>query len=386
MQKLLTIFKNHTENFYVALKKSFVSPKLPPIFFCSLSLSLGICWQAEEISLESCLFLGLLLLYASFFSYKNYPKNILWLIACFLLGNIRVYQQENSMRSFDQRTLEAEYVDGTILSCKEKYSGVFSYECVVACHKVKQYGYTDQNLYGTFVWYLKYSADLLPGDRVRIYNPVYALQKNNSFKQKLLKNNYQASLFSYNPRTRLLLRPEWSMRRYLHQKKNNVKESINAKMSSTTAALFSMLFLGAQSNNTQESQLLQKSFQNWGISHYLARSGLHVALFILIINFILSLCMISYVSRYLFLGCIVGAYTLLSWTSISFIRALTTFLLSFYAIIDNAPVHTFYIFCLTYFLITCSYPFQLFSLDFQLSFALTFGLVWLNDLRSRKIL
>ena len=157
-------------------------------------------------------------------------------------------------------------------------------------------------------------------------------------------------------------------------------------MSATTAALFDMLFLGTQSKNIQETQMLQKNFLNWGISHYLARSGLHVALFILIINYIVSLCMIGYTVRYIFLGCIITGYTLLSWTSISFIRALTTFLLCLYAILENIPLHTFYVFCLTYFLIVFFYPFQIFSLDFQLSFALTFCLIWLNDLRSRKIL
>ncbi len=370
----------------LALRKSFISPQLPVLFFSSLSLSLGVCWQAEAIGVGNCIFFGIVLIFATFLSYKNSIKSLLWIIFCFLLGSMRTYQQENKMRLFEKKTVRAEYVDGTVLSFKEKYNSAFRYEYLVSCNNIKQYGYTEQKIYGTFVWYVIYPIDILVGDMVRIYSPSYAIQKDSSFRQKLLKNNYQASLFSYSPTLRLLIRPEWSIRKYIHEKKNSLKQSINTKMSPTTGALFDMLFLGAQSVHIREAQILQKSFLNWGISHYLARSGLHVALFIVIINFILSLCMIPYRYRYILLGFILSAYTFLSWTSISFIRALTTFMLCLYAILQNIPLHTFHVFCLTYFLITCSYPFQIFSLDFQLSFALTFGLIWLNDLRSRKIL
>ena len=359
---------------------------MPLLFFCSLSLSLGICLQAEAISSPNGIFFALALIATTLLSYKNSLKSLFCILCCFLLGGIRTYQQENKMRIFEKKTFGAEYIDGTVLDCKEKYIGSFRYEYLVSCNAIKQHGYTEQKLYGTFVWYVKYPIDVLIGDIVRIYSPIYAVQKDPSFRQKLLKNNYQASLFSYSPTLRILVRPEWSIRRYIHEKKNNLKKSINEKMTPTTGALFDMLFLGVQSVHIPETQVLQKNFLNWGISHYLARSGLHVALFIIIINFILSLCMIPYKSRYIFLGAILSAYTLLSWTSISFIRAFTTFMLCLYAILQNIPLHTFYIFCLTYFLITYSYPFQIFSLDFQLSFALTFCLIWLNDLRSRKIL
>lgn len=105
---------------------------------------------------------------------------------------------------------------------------------------------------------------------------------------------------------------------------------------------------------------------------------------IAILQKIVSILPIPFMARTLLGGILVSAYALLTWSSISFIRAILAFFIFILSTLLWAPSHGLYRLTLVCFLILICNPFQLFFLDFQLSFLITFTLVWLSTLRKAE--
>ena len=110
-------------------------------------------------------------------------------------------------------------------------------------------------------------------------------------------------------------------------------------------------------------------FKQWGISHYLARSGLHVVIFVMIWQTLLALLPLPLRTKNLFLILLIICYALLSWSSVSFERALLMFLLYRIACLLGYASHYIHVITLT---TLRTYPQSIASLffDFQLSFGL----------------
>ena len=126
---------------------------------------------------------------------------------------------------------------------------------------------------------------------------------------------------------------------------------------------------------------LRKIFNEWGISHYLARSGLHMILFILIWTMVLQFLPVHISVKRVAIAALCIIYSILTWPSISFCRSFFVFLLCQVGMIVNFQVNFLHLLTTTCLLILLFNPIQLFFLDFQLTFSLSFALVWL----SRKI-
>ena len=148
--------------------------------------------------------------------------------------------------------------------------------------------------------------------------------------------------------------------------------------------MFCSLFLGESNQNKNFIEKEKLKFKVWGIVHHLARSGLHLAIFILCWVFLLHFLPLSFMVKHLFLLIISLIYFFLSTPSISFIRAFHLFLLFTLSSLLKVPMTAFHAIILSS-LITLLYnPYQLFFLDFQLSFYLTFCLAWLARLNKQK--
>src|SRR3990167_3930800 len=122
-------------------------------------------------------------------------------------------------------------------------------------------------------------------------------------------------------------------------------------------------------------------FQQWGLSHVLARSGLHLVIFVFIWRWLLNFLPLSFYRKNLLLLFISLVYALCSWPSVSFIRAWYALIFYFFcALFLRRPSHTLHIISLVYCIILFLNPLQLFFLDFQLSFLLTYALTWMGEL------
>ena len=198
-----------------------------------------------------------------------------------------------------------------------------------------------------------------------------------SFYDYLLKENILSTIFlNKNNEIKILKTPIFSVKRWLYKKRTEVYKILKQKFTKQTFSYFAPIFLG--NKNEKNSFELKTKFNNWGITHYLARSGLHIIIFILIWSFLLQYIPIPIINKILFLVLICLVYHLFSWPSISYYRAFYIFIIyqiaNFFHQQTNF-LHIFSLICITILLLN---PIQLFFLDFQLSFALTFSLSWLN--------
>jgi len=227
---------------------------------------------------------------------------------------------------------------------------------------------------GKIFWYgnKRYAKNLFPGDCIELTNINLRTAHPTGFARYLVKENALATLFS-RKKPKLIQRPRFSLARRFFQTRQKLYQTLKQKLSSKSFSYFASIFLGNKEPLSQGSQE-RTPFYYWGIAHYLARSGLHIALFILLWRLLLSLLPIFFLAKHVLLITFCLVYALLSWPSISFFRALTLFLTYELGIITNHKPHIFYLLYLITGTILIFNPTQLFFLDFQLSFALTLAL------------
>lgn len=216
-------------------------------------------------------------------------------------------------------------------------------------------------------------------DTIFLHNITLKTPHEDEFGWYLLKEDISAVAFLYKkPYYLITHRPSWSIRRFIHDQRTAITQSIMSKLSSSCAPLFSSLFLGNRNTHKESLQKIGEQFRWWGISHHLARSGLHMVIFAFVWQQLLSFIPISFrikESVLLLLGII---YWFFSWPSISFIRAFFCFAIYRFCALVGSPSSIMYTLALVCTTVLLYNPAQLFFLDFQLSFWLTFALAWFN--------
>lgn len=232
----------------------------------------------------------------------------------------------------------------------------------------------------TFLIYSRYKPFLYIGDRVKIPRLTIQEPRDPHFALYLKKEGIDGTAFIFSLKTYLQETPRFSPLRWINSIKQHCITSTKMVLSPDAYALFLSVFLGNKDEQKQNLEMLRPLFLNWGLSHQLARSGLHLLFFIPLLILLVSMLPLPFIIKELLLILVVGIYALFSWTSISFLRACscffilrTTMLFSFFM----PPLH---ILLLTALLILIYNPLQLFFLDFQLSFFLSLSLLWINHI------
>ncbi len=237
-----------------------------------------------------------------------------------------------------------------------------------------------QNTKNKLFVYTQKKCTALVGDSIQLYNVRIKQPKSSSFKDYLIKEGIMGTLFcnpfSYN----IIEHPNYSFDRWLFQCKKKLYRTIQQKLSLKTFTLFSSLFLGNKATNKKEVEHFSDTFKRWGIAHYLARSGLHLVIFIMVWNSILRLIPIYFTIKQIISVLLSIIYLLLSWPTTSFNRAFYAFLIYKLCILFHRRSNFLHIMTLITLFILFFNPIQLFFLDFQLSFALTFAIAWLNQI------
>ncbi len=223
--------------------------------------------------------------------------------------------------------------------------------------------------------------DLEVGDIVYIPHLKIKKPSNPSFNTYLLKEGISATSYINELNAQKMYRPTYSLARYIWNLKNNQLVDIKKKMNKKTFMLYSSLFLGNRSVVKNELDKHTIEFKTWGIMHYLARSGLHMVIFSMVLFMLLSCLPCSLWIRYTIILLLSIIYTLLSWSSISFLRALVMFLLYIQALLLKKYSNGLHILIVTCFATLLYNPFYLYFLDFQLSFFCTFILAFINRMR-----
>jgi len=226
--------------------------------------------------------------------------------------------------------------------------------------------------------YLKKPIKAQVDDTIQIYNLTLKKSGNEAFNTFLQKERVAGSACLQELSYAHISHPYFSlMRTIAHIKKRTLSQLAN-KLSRPTCALFSAMFLGNTHTTTKEYRAIKNNFLVWGITHYLARSGLHLIIFLLIWSTLCNFLQISYIYKQFLLIMISSLYFILSWPTISFIRAFLLLLLYKACSIAKVPNNLLHLLSLITLFTLWNNPIQLFFLDFQLSFGLTGALSWLN--------
>ncbi|MCF7799565.1 ComEC/Rec2 family competence protein [Candidatus Babeliales bacterium] len=362
--------------------------KLSPFFLPLLSFILGIYWQSRFcfdfgvlIILLIILFTLLVLLETTYIKYVKYSELIIYYL--FFISGALLYQAQINKNYFLLNKLKNKNINIIArVKDKEDVENNNSKKEILKLQVIKTQKLTQLNFKETnfnLLCYTNTPTTTRVGDTVLIKNIFLKNQKNNNINNKsptfsdyLIKENILCSFFIKNLDYQILSSPYFNVNRWIHDKKITVYKNLKQKVLCKTFCFFSSIFLGNRKECTVNK--FKNQFCLWGISHYLARAGLHIALLIFIWSIILFFLPINIYIKRIFLLLICLIYNLFSWTSISFVRALYLFfILQSGKILDQQTnfLHSLALICLIILLFN---PIQLFFLDFQLSFALTFAL------------
>lgn len=161
-------------------------------------------------------------------------------------------------------------------------------------------------------------------------------------------------------------------------------QSINKKLFSYTGTLFNSIFLGYKHVAQKRILTIKQQFRLWGIEHYLARSGLHMALLSFLWLLILSIIPLSLNIKFLTLLACSGIYAFYTCASISFLRTFLLFCAYKLLCLWDAPINTLHTITLLTLALIISNPIHIIFLDFQLSFILAASLVWIHVAMRQK--
>lgn len=346
--------------------------------YVTIAFMAGIYWQEQGHSLWIAIpaFSAILLL--NLLTKSSLKTIFLWFLisTAFMLGCIRYYQQYHSSNLFYETYGHSSYdIIGSVLAIESTSQNNFNRCFSLHINKIKKHNHNDKwnPLDKKIFVYTKSTGNLDVTDTIKLENIRFKKPNNQSFNSYLIKENSAATIFLSPLKYNLLEHPTYSFRRGIEQCKRVLMTRLKQKLSSGAFQFFITLFLG---NSAEKRKMFETkhAFKAWGIMHYLARSGLHLIFFIFLWYLLLRFLPISYNLKHLILVIITIVYSIFSWTSISFVRALLTFLIYKIGSLFTFQTNLLNLLSIICFITLLINPIQLFFLDFQLSFGLTAAL------------
>lgn len=362
--------------------KNFLSPFLVPL----IALIIGIYQQIYfELSLGITISISIITSIAAFIFFAfSYPRALSWSI-CFLFFSAGALALQ--LQLFEFFEIQSHLIGKKLTLhgiIKDKENLLKNKQCLTLDIDYITHLATNESLdlSCSIQLYTNYPTNFFVGDEVIVEN--IALPKKPpefrfpSFNDYLIKEHIHASVFLHTKKQiHLVSRPKYSHIRWLWNVRENCYQRIKKKLSPETCAFLGLLFFGKK--KYEQTDTLRDLFNRWGLAHYLARSGLHIVLLISIWSFLLSLVPLNLWIKRLLLVLIGGIYAFLSWTSIPFIRALSIFVLSSAGRLLWYQINILHLLCLVCLSMLLVNPMNLFFLDFQLTFGLTFALLLSNS-------
>lgn len=207
------------------------------------------------------------------------------------------------------------------------------------------------------------------GSIIRIKNIKLSQPANKSFQLYLLKEDIWTTAHQNNLQFSIVT-PANKLQRQLNKISFTLTHTIQQKLTQAAACLYKYIILGIKDKNAL-AQKFKSQFQLWGTSHQLARSGLHVVMLIGALMLLLAIIPISYTTKLIVTGALLFIYALITPHSIAFLRAIYMYFAYLICKITKTPTLSIHIITCTALFVLIQNPFQLFALDFQLSFIAT---------------
>ncbi len=376
---------------YRRMQRSFFTEQ-PPLFYLLVFHIMGILLY--EYSRPACLYA---LIFIAFLTGTIFlTRRTSWLgVSCMLtlccaLGFALVQKEYDNFSSFYTMTKSHSWQVHTRIENIEKIQHPFyDREITLTMHELRDEDGHRFNINKQCRWYCKAKkTPLEPGAIITLDHVVFHQPTSTSFKQYLCKEGIQATLFGrftiHTPAQQKPNLPSLTSRHLLQNIKNQKIATIGGLMQPRTKALLDSLFFGKKPINKRLFSATRRLFARWGLSHYLARSGLHLVVFVAIWSVLLRIVPLHFAIKELLVAVLVIGYALLSYSSISFLRALWMFIVYKSCNLTRLRINILNVVILVAYATLIFNPLQLFFLDFQLSFLLTYALGWISGTRLRS--
>jgi len=371
------------------LQHHFLIPHLHFSFFSLPAFMAGIIaayYHVESNLLFLITGLALIMLLTLHTIGYSWAKTSLSFIVLFLAGAYACYHQQTRHELFQtlikNNTVDVHALVNTIETIVHPY---FKYKMHATVQKIKiqeQPNWASAN--NSIIIYLLRLPSAQVADVIHIRQLHSKGIDNAAYNLYLAKEKVSSSFFIQKLDFSLIHRPVYSIQRALFAFQQHLLTVSRMLMSKETFALFCSIFLGNRTESKKVMETKKELFKVWGVSHYLARSGLHLVIFTMIWHFILSMIPLSFFYKQIILILLILFYTLFSWNSISFERALYIFFIFKLCLLSSAPSNYVHLIALTTLIILICNPLQLFFIDFQLSCGLTLALAWFNSVQHHK--
>jgi len=362
------------------LLNKFMLPVQPPLFYAPFAFIIGISFQKFFPIVFFCT-----LLISPVCLYYAYTKKRFSIFCAFggffLSGFLYNYQIKNHAHTYrrlqQEQKLHLKVIDKELLPETSRHKALFTAHLHhFSTHPIpwKMHIYSIKPL------------TVHPGDTITIENFKLPSYKKSDYTFFLCKEHIAGTLFlSGKERLTIESQPRFSFYRYIWNKKQDINTLIMNQCNKETHSLVSCMFLGNR-NSIKNNIKIKENFNKLGITHHLARSGLHLVLFLFIWQLLLSLFFVPKKVKRFTLSFACFIYYVFSWPTVSFIRSLLLLALLGLSYINRIRTHAIYSLSAIFILFLCFSPAQLFFLDFQLTFFITFILLWKNYIEKQAYL
>jgi len=364
-----------------------ITSHLHSTIFVVTTFVMGIWWQTAPLKNQLPLVISLCVTTMALYRFKKRKtKYLFFLFLCFSfsLGSTLYFRQQKNHRLIQKKICGYNCdIRGKITSIEKSKQNYIKQVIKIELSDIKIKN-SWKTVTGTIQIYVQKKEDLQIHDKIEMHNLLFKKQENLSFDQFLMRNNIIATTFQKKLDYTVLSRPHWSFSRCISHKKKKLYSSLQNKMSPATFSLFSSIFFGNKTSGKYFFEKSKEQFKQWGILHFIARSGLHLMIFIVLWEFLVGLVPTPFIPNQLIFILLGIIYCFLSWTSISFLRAFSIFLAYKTSPLFYVRANFIHLLSLICLVMLIHNPVQLFFLDFQLSFVLTFALSWFGQQQWKK--
>jgi len=354
---------------------------IPPLFPITLFFIIGIIFHAHS-NLLLCIFI-LSLCYGICAYSKQLPLTK-QLIFCFFFAYTGAFLYHKEIGDYDDFYTFTENkkitVTGTVIDKSEVLTHYKKSTVITLAIDTIATELCTKKSNKVLMLYCENDNKAAVGDTVTFFYICCKKPANESFQRYQIKEQIVATIFDNAPTYTIDNHPTWSLRHWVWNQKKRMLGGLASKLSPNGFKFFSSLFLGNRACIKAELVDTNEQFKTWGISHFLARSGLHLALFIFIWQAIFCVIPLPLMIKQIIISLLSCIYFILTWTSAPFTRSFALFMLNRACLLTKTSFHLLHYLTLVCFGFLLYCPLYLFFLDFQLSFALTFALAWFSQL------
>lgn len=311
---------------------------------------------------------------------KYYIKLVIKQIIFFFIGSILlIIQKQNYKKQVDLISNKNINIICTIINKETNNHSRIKEEITLETKKIILLSSKQKYTTKLKIKFYSYIRTKLNTGQLIIIKNIFIKNKNikPDFKKYLIKENIIATIFGNHFDYEIIKENKNSLRTKIANLKRNIYLKLKNKIGKKSFAYFSAIFLGKKKEEISYKD--KNEFNRWGISHYLARSGLHIAIFILIWQILFSFLPLNIKFKNILISLIVITYISLSWKTVSILRAFYVFIFFQISKLTDRRSNFIQILSLVCFILLVINPIQLFFLDFQLTFLLTFSLALTNN-------